>query len=716
LLKKHAAFLVTVTLSSLLFGASVSLVAVSGWSNGGFSADPSNPDYGTHDWIAQHALDWLPLEEKQFILNNIANYLYGTELPDNGTVPGGIGDKTKHHVYYFANGSLQDDASAVRAQEEYGKAVKLFKAGGLANAAKTLGVMTHYIADVAVFGHVMGSETDWGNETHHSDYETYVNARTNNYTDEFNTFLAFDGDLSEIFAYHATLTLANDTTFDGGGGLTCVWMDENYNWSDSTFKNRCGESLNFAVNLVADVLHTFYLDVHGIVHLITVPFHYQDVDYYCGPACLEMVFDYYGDDINQFEIADVARTIGEPVYSTFTDELRRAAHFSNISTSMGDEIHDKNITGYTLRKLGYSAFEAFNMDLTQLKSYIDEDKPLILLMWYSSFHVSTHYRVVTGYNETHIFLHDPWNKPEWGGMYGSAYIAFNYTAFLDLWSYYGYWALYTSPWTINVSAPTYVKPETPFQINATIAYPQSLPNTLDNYPASSCNATITLPVNANLTLAQGEILKKTLGTGFLQAGANSTASWMVIANSSISCNVTIEVEGLISGSVWAHSINYTAYDYSDRIGAQANFTLELNEDSNSPIIGIPSRVPEDDVQPNQQVTVFVNVTDAESGVKNVTLYYNLNNSLTWATKPMSYNSTSCLYNATILGQPIGTYVRFIIVAYDKVGNNATGDGTEYCTYQVVPEFPLSLILPLFMVLAIPAILYVKKKALRKTKI
>ncbi|PIX32007.1 hypothetical protein COZ60_01450, partial [Candidatus Bathyarchaeota archaeon CG_4_8_14_3_um_filter_42_8] len=76
MLKKHVAFLVTVTLSSLLFGASVSLVAVFGWSNGGYSDDPSNPKYGTHDWIAQHALDWLPFEEKQFIFDNIANYLY----------------------------------------------------------------------------------------------------------------------------------------------------------------------------------------------------------------------------------------------------------------------------------------------------------------------------------------------------------------------------------------------------------------------------------------------------------------------------------------------------------------------------------------------------------------------------------------------------------------------------------------------------------------
>jgi len=194
------------------------------WGNGGYSADPNNPNYGTHDWVAEHALDWLPQNEKNFILNNLAAYLYGTELPDNGAAPDGIGDTARHHVYYFANGSLQDDASALRAQEEYDNAVNLFRAGFCFEAVKGLGIMTHYIADMAVFGHVMGAGTDWGAETHHSDYENYVGARTDNYTDDFFT-LEFDGNLNVTSAYNAALSLAYDTTFDAdGGGLTCLWM------------------------------------------------------------------------------------------------------------------------------------------------------------------------------------------------------------------------------------------------------------------------------------------------------------------------------------------------------------------------------------------------------------------------------------------------------------------------------------------------------------
>jgi len=256
--RKQAACLFVIALLSTWLTASAA--EVSGWSNGGYSADPANPDYGTHDWIAEHALDWLPLEEKQFLLDNKASYLYGTELPDNNQAPDGIGDTTKHHVYYFADGSVQDDVAADRASEEYANAVNFYNSGNFGEAAKRLGMVTHYITDVAVFGHVMGASTAWGAETHHSDYENYVQTRTNSYVDDFDSFLVFDGNLGTISAYDAALTLAYDTTFDADGQYTCVWMDQNYDWNDAAFKNRSGESLNLAVNLVAEVLHTFYAE------------------------------------------------------------------------------------------------------------------------------------------------------------------------------------------------------------------------------------------------------------------------------------------------------------------------------------------------------------------------------------------------------------------------------------------------------------------------
>jgi hypothetical protein len=228
------------------------------WSNGGYSDNPSQPKYGTHDWIAQHALDYLPTQEKQYITDNLAAYLYGTELPDNSQAPDGIGDTTKHHVYYSASGALTDNASAKRASAEYNLALDFIKTKDYLDAAKTAGIMTHYIADVAVFGHVMGSSTHWGSETHHSDYEDYVNARTTSYSSSFTTYLSYDGSLTTLSAYNAAVNLAYDTTFGGSNHLTCVWMDDNYNWNNPTFNGRCGQSLNLAVNAVADVLHTLY--------------------------------------------------------------------------------------------------------------------------------------------------------------------------------------------------------------------------------------------------------------------------------------------------------------------------------------------------------------------------------------------------------------------------------------------------------------------------
>ena len=261
---KRKISIITMLLLGLLIASC--LGSVQGWSNGGYSVDPSCPDYGTHDWIAQHSLDWLPTQEKQYIIDNLAAYLYGTELPDNNnaSVPGHIGDTTKHHVYFWANGSLQDDVAADRAAEEYLTALNLLNAGNFSDAALTAGIMSHYITDVAVFAHVMGTNTDWGAETgnNHSNYESYVQTRTNVYSDTYNSYLLFDGALATISAYDAAKNLAFDTTFDGGGPYNCVWMNNNYDTSNpnSPYWIRAGESLNLAVNAVTDTLHTLFIN------------------------------------------------------------------------------------------------------------------------------------------------------------------------------------------------------------------------------------------------------------------------------------------------------------------------------------------------------------------------------------------------------------------------------------------------------------------------
>jgi hypothetical protein len=254
-----------------IFGVAILLLLLSvspqaaAWSNGGYSSDPTHPDYGTHDWIAQHALDWLAASEKQYIVNNLAAYLYGTELPDNAGAPDGIGDQTLHHVYYHSDGVLQDDASATRASQEFSSAKAYLVSADDALAAKTAGIMSHYIVDVGVFGHVMGASTDWGTEVHHADYEDYVTAQMTSYTSSmFDPYLVFDGTLENATAYDATLHVGYGTTFgDGAGTQSCTWMDANYDWSNSIFKDSAGASLNRAVNALADVLHTLAVQAIG---------------------------------------------------------------------------------------------------------------------------------------------------------------------------------------------------------------------------------------------------------------------------------------------------------------------------------------------------------------------------------------------------------------------------------------------------------------------
>jgi len=327
-------------------------------------------------------------------------------------------------------------------------------------------------------------------------------------------------------------------------------------------------------------------------YIFSVPYHYQIKSYYCGPAALEMLFDFYGADIPQTQIADVARTARD---GTYTPDMVRAAHFSNLSTSVGKEMPE-NITGYTARKLGYAAFEYGGMTLDELKSLIAAGYPIIVLTYW-------HFRVAVGYNNTHITFQDSY----WGEMYNMTYAAFD----LD-WDYSGHWGLFVGPWNVEVSNPRNVLPGDIFNVTATITYPSPSPFPRDRYPASVANATVTLPTG--LTLVSGEAAKKTIGAGDLTAGKSINVTWTVRADSVGHYAISVEAEGKVAG--------FEPYSYEDRIGGFGQnivaVTTSLDETPPSTLDDF------DGLWQNKDFTINLTATDEVDGSGVMDTYYKIN--------------------------------------------------------------------------------------------
>jgi len=306
---------------------------------------------------------------------------------------------------------------------------------------------------------------------------------------------------------------------------------------------------------------------------VSVPFHYQSNAYYCGPAALEMIFNYYGEDIPQIEIADVART--HP-YETYGDELRRAAHFSNLSTSLGDEMLS-NITGYSNRKLGYAAFEGYDLTMDDVKDSLNNGKPLIVMMWWTASKENGHYRVVIGYNDTHIIMHDPWNVDLWGGTFGGANMSMSYSLFLDLWNYSDNWGLLVQPLEIEVAASS-VSTEGNFEILSEFTYPCPMHFDLSGYAIRHCKATVELP--EGLELAPEETFVHSLGN--IEAGGSVQTSWSCLANKIGSYNISVVVTGVVEGCV-GECEGYPPYTYEDEIGGLYARTLFLKFSETLPL-------------------------------------------------------------------------------------------------------------------------------------
>jgi len=153
--------------------------------------------------------------------------------------------------------------------------------------------------------------------------------------------------------------------------------------------------------------------------ILDVPYHKQQTNYNCGPASVMMVLDYAEKlDNSQNELSQELSTDEEN--STYTGLMDEPFIHRELT-----DIHDGRMT------------------LKQLKNQINHGYAPILLIWFDDNHESGHYVVAVGYNDTGIFINDPWPthwiNPE--GRTTGAYVFLSNEKLLDLWSFRHKWAL-----------------------------------------------------------------------------------------------------------------------------------------------------------------------------------------------------------------------------------------------------------------------------------
>jgi len=214
----------------------------------------------------------------------------------------------------------------------------------------------------------------------------------------------------------------------------------------------------------------------------------------------------------------------------------------------------------------------------------------------------------------------------------------------------------TAPPTVSIVYPTATKP-TYMRSGATITITYSYTE------VSPKNATIKV-YNATRTVYTVTITNLTGGTNITR-----TDSILIPA-------------GTAEGS---YNINVTVYNIYE-LSSTATQTDAIKVDITAPTItGVSQSPPANNVQPTDTVEVTATVTDALSGVKNVTLYYSKDGGATWNPVPMQPNGQ--LYKGTIPPLPADTTVKYYIEAFDKAGNKKISPETEYYIYTVIPEFP-----------------------------
>jgi hypothetical protein len=179
------------------------------------------------------------------------------------------------------------------------------------------------------------------------------------------------------------------------------------------------------------------------------------------------------------------------------------------------------------------------------------------------------------------------------------------------------------------------------------------------------------------------------------------------------------LDGNIPTYTFLNPGNYlVTLNVSDAVGNWATDTVLIEVlDITPPTIGTLSQSPSGDVSEGQLVKVSAPIADGGTGVMNATLSYSDDNGSSWKTPLlMTHNSTTSLYEAVILGHVSGTLIKYEIKAYDIAGNLMTENNAgQYYSYQVIPEFPIKYVMPLFLLAITLCVLTYRKKNSRSAR-
>ena len=132
-------------------------------------------------------------------------------------------------------------------------------------------------------------------------------------------------------------------------------------------------------------------DIQNSGNLIHVPLCYQETEFTCGIACSQSILAYYGISYSQTALADVLHS--KPILGTDAQNIL-----------------------YFMQLLGFKAFMRENMEIHDIRDYVDAGiAPILIIQAWKEDDIeyrydwkNAHYVVACGYSNNMIYAMDPY--------------------------------------------------------------------------------------------------------------------------------------------------------------------------------------------------------------------------------------------------------------------------------------------------------------------